>query len=160
MFLMPHPYVTSATIKDSKIAVSVLVDDFQDYEYIEISGHATQADGAFANIYEIAPIPATASADGHLYVEVTAVPLPPNRFRKNQDVEIVLRASKVWLTVLGRQEQQQSEEQQQQQQQSEEQQQQQQQQQPASTAYEGMIWDVVKKVSDISGDSGFRQGGN
>jgi len=133
-------------IKGGKIAVSVLVDDFKDYQFVEISGQATQTDGGFANFYEIAQIPAIASPDGSLYVEVTATPIPPNRFRRDQDISVVLRVATIWLTVVGRQAVQQQAEQQQQQGQ-----QQGQGPEPASMAYEGMIWDDVKKVSQLSG---------
>ena len=142
---MPESYVKSAMIKGGKIAVSVLVDDFKDYQFVEISGQATQTDGGFANFYEIAQIPAIASPDGSLYVEVTATPIPPNRFRRDQDISVVLRVATIWLTVVGRQAvQQQAEQQQQGQQQG-------QGPEPASMAYEGMIWDDVKKVSQLSG---------
>jgi len=143
---MPESYVKSAMIKGGKIAVSVLVDDFKDYQFVEISGQATQPDGGFANFYEIAQIPAIASPDGSLYVEVTATPIPPNRFRRDQDISVVLRVATIWLTVVGRQAVQQQAEQQQQQGQ-----QQGQGPEPASMAYEGMIWDDVKKVSQLSG---------
>ena len=143
---MPESYVKSAMIKGGKIAVSVLVDDFKDYQFVEISGQATQTDGGFANFYEIAQIPAIASPDGSLYVEVTAAPIPPNRFRRDQDISVVLRVATIWLTVVGRQAVQQQAEQQQQQGQ-----QQGQGPEPASMAYEGMIWDDVKKVSQLSG---------
>jgi len=143
---MPESYVKSAMIKGGKIAVSVLVDDFKDYQFVEISGQATQTDGGFANFYEIAQIPAIASPDGSLYVEVTATPIPPNRFRRDQDISVVLRVATIWLTVVGRQAVQQQAEQQQQQGQ-----QQGQGPEPASMAYEGMIWDDVKKVSQLSG---------
>jgi len=133
-------------IKGGKIAVSVLVDDFKDYQFVEISGQATQTDGGFANFYEIAQIPAIASPDGSLYVEVTATHIPPNRFRRDQDISVVLRVATIWLTVVGRQAVQQQAEQQQQQGQ-----QQGQGPEPASMAYEGMIWDDVKKVSQLSG---------
>jgi len=146
MSLMPESYVKSAMIKGGKIAVSVLVDDFKDYQFVEISGQATQPDGGFANFYEIAQIPAIASPDGSLYVEVTATPIPPNRFRRDQDISVVLRVATIWLTVVGRQAVQQQAEQQQQQGQ-----QQGQGPEPASMAYEGMIWDDVKKVSQLSG---------
>ena len=146
MSLMPESYVKSAMIKGGKIAVSVLVDDFKDYQFVEISGQATQTDGGFANFYEIAQIPAIANPDGSLYVEVTATPIPPNRFRRDQDISVVLRVATIWLTVVGRQAVQQQAEQQQQQGQ-----QQGQGPEPASMAYEGMIWDDVKKVSQLSG---------
>ena len=134
-------YVTNVTIKGGKIALSVLVDDFSPNDFIEISGYATQSGGAFANFYDIKPVPATPDSDGHMYVEVTAVPLPPNAFRKDQDVTVVLRAAKVWLTVLAEQQAQPYEPQ-------------------AQKADEGTTWNNVRKVSEVHGDPASTQGGS
>jgi hypothetical protein len=121
---MPHPYVTSAEIKGDYIEIGVETDDYAAGSYIEISGHATQTGGAFANFYAIAKVPGTPPSttttttattttitmtttnntdgekDSSVYVE--AHPLPPNQFKKDEDVTIVVRVGKVWLTVLGR----------------------------------------------------------
>jgi len=102
---MPHPYVTSAEIKGNFIEIGVEADDYQPGSYIEVSGHATQTGGAFANFYDIKEVPAPApSRDGkdHSDVYVQAHPLPPNQFRETEAVSIVIRVGKVWLTVLGR----------------------------------------------------------
>jgi hypothetical protein len=98
-------YVTSATIKDGQIELSVQVDDFPDNETVEISGVATQSGGAFANYYDIQKVPAAvAAADGtsHKTVTVATHPIPPNKFMQDQDVTVVLRVSRVWVTVLGK----------------------------------------------------------
>jgi hypothetical protein len=102
---MSHPYVTSAEIKGNYIEIGVEADDYEPGTWIEISGHATQSGGAFANFYDIQPVPEPApSRDGkdHRDVYVRAHPLPPNQFRETEDVSIVVRVGKVWLTVLGR----------------------------------------------------------
>jgi hypothetical protein len=111
---MPDSYVTSATITDGKIQLSVRVDDFKPDEdataYIEISGQATQTGGAFANFYDIQQVPAKPNVlatdpsvtDGkdHYYVYVTGAPIP-HPFWSREDVTVVMRVARVWLTVLG-----------------------------------------------------------
>jgi len=106
---MAHPYVTSATIKGNYIEIGVEADNYKVGDYIEISGQATQSGGAFANFYDIKEVEDTAATttigdDGqkHYNVYVKAHPLPPNQFKLSEDVTIVIRVGKVWLTVLGR----------------------------------------------------------
>ena len=104
---MPHPYVTSAEIKDGMIWIGVEADEYPAGSWIEISGHATQTGGAFANFYDIQPVPDPTTEDSrdgkpHSDVYVKAHPLPPSKFKLTEDVTIVVRVGKVWLTVLGR----------------------------------------------------------
>ena|SRR5215471_18919241 len=114
---MPNSYVTSAKITGGKIQLTVRVDDFKPEdntaEYVEISGQATQTAGAFANFYDIQQVPpkpnAPADADDppgtvgavHYEIDVTGAPIP-HRFTVDEDVTIVMRVAKVWLTVLGK----------------------------------------------------------
>lgn len=137
---MPRPYVTSATIKNDMIEISVEVDPSDPGTYVEVSGSATQTGGAFANFYDIQPVP-TAPNDPDdpnstdRYVFVSAHPIPPNKFREDQDVTVVIRVGKVWLTVLGKG--------------------------PTvaetsdsfQKAGEGTMWNTVRKVSEITGDA-------
>jgi hypothetical protein len=65
---------------------------------------------------------------------VSGHPLPPNKFREDQDVTTVIRVGKVWLTVLGKG--------------------------PAiepstsvPNAGEGTVWNTVREVSEITGDA-------
>lgn len=105
---MPEPYVTSATITDGKIVLSVRLDKFTPNEYVEISGQATQINGAFANFYDIQQVPAEPNVPAdpsipgdteHYDVDVTGAP-SPHQFKGNQDVSVVARVATVWLTVL------------------------------------------------------------
>jgi hypothetical protein len=112
MSTMPPPpsnsWVTSATFttdnaEQLQISLTVQVDDFLSGQTVEISGHATQENGAFANYYDIQKVPdPVTGADGksHKNVTVTTHPLPPNNFMQGQPITIVLRVSKVWVTVL------------------------------------------------------------
>ena len=97
---MPHAYVISVTYTDDQLTFRVNVEDFKDTAgSVEISGQAVQAGGAFVNIYAIAPVPTTPGDNDESYVDVP-VAVPPNEFKKDQDITIFMRVSKVWVTVL------------------------------------------------------------
>jgi hypothetical protein len=99
---MSHGFVTGASAKNGQITFSVEVDDFDANEYIEISGNATQAGGAFADIHAIAQIPATAGgASGKPSVDVTVEPLSEQKFNDNEDITVFIQVAYVWVTVLG-----------------------------------------------------------
>ena len=127
-------------------------DGFEANEYVEISGHATQSGGAFANIYEIAQVPTANGPESDPSIDVTVEPRSTNQFRKDQDITVVVRVAKVWVTVLGKPAQ-----------------------QPGAgsaagvgseataggqSAEEGTMWDHVRVVSPLNGESWSPQGGN
>jgi len=136
-----RPYVIRAEITDThKITFRVDVGNFvqTDPQYqgggIEISGQATQDGGAFANIYAIKQVPTEPNgAADEYYVDVTVDTLPPNEFRKDQDVNIFVRVSKAWVTVLGEHDATPAAE------------------SPGQTADVGTTWDQVKEVSQLDG---------
>lgn len=135
---MPYPYVDSALISGDKIQLAVGVDNFEAGTYIEISGSATQTGGAFANFYDIQPVPNAPNdpddpTSQHRYVFVSAHPLPPNKFREDEDITTVIRVGKAWLTVLGKAGQPEL---------------------PGGIqpSVDGTKWDVVRRVSEITGD--------
>src|SRR5216683_515744 len=95
MPLMPFPYVDSATIKNDSIELAVEVDPNDSGTYVEVSGSATQTGGAFANFYDIRPVPAAPNdpddpTSTKRYVFVSAHAIPPNKFREDQDVTVVI----------------------------------------------------------------------
>jgi hypothetical protein len=92
-----HGFVTKATLQDGKITFSVGVYGFEANEPVEISGYATQTGGAFANIYQIEQVPAMTDPS----VDVTVEPRSSKQFSKDEEVTVVIRAAKVWVTVLG-----------------------------------------------------------
>jgi hypothetical protein len=105
MSLMSDSFVTSAELTTdatgTQIALTVQVDNFESGKTVEISGHATQGDGAFANYYVLKQVPdADPNNGGHKIVTVTTRPIPPSQFGQNQEVTVVLRVSMVWATVL------------------------------------------------------------
>jgi hypothetical protein len=137
MFIMPYPYVGSAVITGNQITFRVVVTDFKTTEGgIEISGQATQVGGALAEISAIAQVPAAPNGDnGEYFVEVTADTIPPKRFRKDQDVTVFVRVSKVWVTVLGEHSTG---------------------PQPETTVQEandGTTWDIPREVIPVNGDA-------
>jgi hypothetical protein len=141
---MPDSYVTSARITGNQLTFRVQVDDFQPSQVIEISGQATQIGGAFAPISAVRTVPAQPNADkgdeGKYYVDVTASKMGEYPFRRNQEVTVFVRVSRVWVTVLGPQDQ-------------------------TTTGVagnevgDGMKWDQIRKVSQIDDGSSSAQGG-
>jgi hypothetical protein len=95
---MSPPYVTGVTFKNSQIVLTVRVDNFQPGESLEISGQATQNGGAYAAFYDTQSVPER-NPDGTAYIYVTAT--PSQAFEEGRKVTVVLRAAKVWVTVLG-----------------------------------------------------------
>jgi hypothetical protein len=93
---MAHPYVTKVTLKDGQIVLTVEFDEFMAGQSFEISGHATQNGGAFANFYDV-QIPEE-TPDGTVVAYVKAAPL--QEFKNDENVTVVLRAARVWVTVL------------------------------------------------------------
>jgi hypothetical protein len=155
MSLMSDPYVTSAKITDGKIVLTVLVNDFAEPGvFLEISGQAIQTGGAFANFYDMQPVPPAngnpndpKDKDNH-YVYVTGAP-SPHQFRKGEDVSVVTRVARIWLSVLGEQSQPQPSDPSQS---SESSQSSQSSPDPTQPAGEGMTWNV-KRFSQVNGSS-------
>jgi hypothetical protein len=104
-----HPWVYSATITNGTISFRVEVSDLKTtVGAIEISGIATQVNGAFAPIYRIINIPDGPNGDkddpqevGRYFLDVEATPTADHPFRPDEDVTVFVRVSKVWVTVLG-----------------------------------------------------------
>ena len=94
---MSHGFVTSATLQNGKITFSVGVYEFKAGEPVEISGYATQTGGAFVNIYQIVQVPVMADPA----VDVTVDPQSGQQFSQDDEITVVIRAAKVWVTVLG-----------------------------------------------------------
>ena len=97
-----HSLVTGAKIDGKNIVLTVNVDSFAPGEYVEISGCATQAyetqgEGGFATFSEIQEIKNTKS-DKPAELKVKAK--LTKDFQQDQDVTVVVRVAKVWITVL------------------------------------------------------------
>jgi hypothetical protein len=101
MPLMPdssNSYVTRADFQNEVMVFSVQLEGFNVGEAVELSGSATQNNGALASFYGIQTVPAL-NPQGLAELTLSAAPSAP--FREGEDVTVVLRAAKVWVTVLG-----------------------------------------------------------
>lgn len=94
---MPNPYVTNVTLRNNLVVLTVEATEFTPGESLEISGHATQTGGAFAVFNDIQLVPEP-NPDGRAYMWVTA--RPSAAFKKGHAVTVVLRAARVWTTVV------------------------------------------------------------
>jgi hypothetical protein len=117
------------------IEITVELDYPDSGSYAEVSGSATQTSGAYANFYDIKEATPGLTGPTGPYPTVTASahPLPPNKFKNNEDVTFVIRVSKVWLTVLGPNQGSYTAS-------------------AGSVAEEGTTWNQLKKVSHITDD--------
>jgi hypothetical protein len=107
-----HPWVYSVTKTDGKITFQVEVTDFKPTAKdigisgdIEISGQATQVNGAFARISCITNMTDSFKGTGddkdRDFVNVEATPIGEQSFTEDEDVTVFVQVSKVWVTVLG-----------------------------------------------------------
>jgi len=95
---MPHTAVTEIELRDDdSIALTIEVFGFEAGIPVEISGSATQTNGAIATFYDIQSLP-DAEPDGGSFVTVTAIPSP--KFVTGEMITVVGRAAKIWATVL------------------------------------------------------------
>jgi hypothetical protein len=93
---MSHPYVTKVTLLDGQIMLTLVFDKSMAGLSFELSGYATQNGGAFANFYDVKT--PTAAPDKTVVAYIETAPLRP--FKNGEDVTVVLRAARVWATVL------------------------------------------------------------
>ncbi|MGZ5943671.1 MAG: peroxidase family protein, partial [Isosphaeraceae bacterium] len=85
--------------KDHSITLYVRIFDFDEGTPVEISGQATQANGAVATFYRVLQMPASDATGATLVVpSVTAV--PPNNFAAGFPITVVARATAAWITTL------------------------------------------------------------
>lgn len=94
---MPNPYVTNVTFRNNLVVLTVEATEWTPGESLEISGQATQTGGAFAVFNDIQLVPEP-NPDGKAYMWVTA--RPSVAFKKGHAVTVVLRAARVWTTVV------------------------------------------------------------
>jgi len=82
---------------DGTFAFTVEIFGFVPGMNVEISGSATQANGAIATFYDIQSLP-DAEPDGGSFVTVTAS--PSTDFVPGEVITVVVRAAKIWHTEL------------------------------------------------------------
>ena len=95
---MPHTEVPEIELRDDdSISLTVQVFGFEAGMPVEISGHATQANGAIATFYNIQSLP-PAEPSGGSFVTLTAS--PSTDFVPGEVITVVGRATMIWGTVL------------------------------------------------------------
>jgi hypothetical protein len=95
---MPHTQVNEIELKDDgSLVLTIEVFGFEPGTKVEISGSATQDNGAIATFYDIGDLP-PAKPDGGSVLTVTAA--PTSGFGADQVITVAGRATKIWGTVL------------------------------------------------------------
>ena len=125
----PFPWIANVRFTNNQIVLTVKIEGFTTGESVELSGYATQDGGAFAVFNDLQVVPAP-NPDNTIIIYVTA--LSSQNFKKGHDVTVVLRAARVWATVLGEPEPEQRPSQEQ-----------------AELAEEGTAWTVIKAVTTV-----------
>ena len=80
-----------------KLALSVLLTGFEKDESVTITGYATQNSGAMVNIFDTQTVD---SVNDDNVANVTVYVTPPQEFKPEEEITIVISAAKVWMTVL------------------------------------------------------------
>src|SRR5450755_3251072 len=97
---MPHSEVPGIELnQDDTINLYVNVDGFDVGTPIEISGQATQANGAVASFYDVQEMPPN-SGQGAVLTVKSVPAVPPNKFVEGFPITVVARAAEVWITTL------------------------------------------------------------
>jgi hypothetical protein len=85
--------------KDHSITLYVTIFDFEEGTPVEISGQATQANGAVATFYRVLEMP-DSDADGATLEVPSVAAVPPNNFAAGFPITVVARATAAWITTL------------------------------------------------------------
>ena len=93
-------WVTAIELEnDGTLTLHVKVEGFEPTIPVEISGYATQANGAVASFYDIQKMPANGNQGAEM--EVTGVRAAAGvAFDQEQPFTVVARAADVWITTL------------------------------------------------------------
>jgi tetratricopeptide (TPR) repeat protein len=82
------------------VTVSVRVTGFEAGAAIEISGYATQTNGAIATFYGVKKVPGNSPEEGTVFdIEPVRV-VPPKGFVREEPIMVVARAAYVWIAKL------------------------------------------------------------
>jgi Animal haem peroxidase len=85
--------------EDNTISIEVNVSGFNSGDPVELSGQATQANGAIATFYSVQPMPVPNGSSAPIWVKSIPV-VGENGFDKGFPVTVVVRATEAWFTVL------------------------------------------------------------
>jgi hypothetical protein len=97
---MPHSEVTKIELRDNKITLTIKVLGLEEGTIVEISGQATQANGAIATFHDVQKLLRPKSPGTGFLVKVTAD--SSAKFGKGEVITVAgrTRAAKIWGTVL------------------------------------------------------------
>ncbi len=99
---MPDSQVPRVELNpDGSINIKVTVYGFDGGTPVELSGQATQTNGAVATFYQVQATPPHSGETVDLWVSSIA-PVPPNKFDVGFPITVVLRATEAWITSLDR----------------------------------------------------------
>jgi hypothetical protein len=85
--------------KDGSINIKVNVYGFDAGTPVELTGQATQANGAVATFYQVQATPAHTGENVAIWVN--SIPaVPPNKFDAGFPITVVVRATEAWVTTL------------------------------------------------------------
>ena len=94
---MGYGRVSKVQITNATITLDVELEGFDVGMLVEISGTATQDNGAVATFYEVKEMPATSGGVATVPVESA---VEPNAFDADSPVTAVARAAAVWINTL------------------------------------------------------------
>jgi len=94
---MGYGKVSKVQITDNTITLSVELEDFDVDALVEISGTATQDNGAVATFYAVKKMPAPIAGVAIVTVESA---VEPGIFDPDCTVTVVARAAAVWINTL------------------------------------------------------------
>jgi hypothetical protein len=94
---MGYGRVSKVQITDNTITLSVDLEDFDVGALVEISGTATQNNGAVATFYGVKAMPASSGGVATVPVESA---VKPDTFDAEATVTVVARAAAVWINTL------------------------------------------------------------
>jgi DNA-binding SARP family transcriptional activator len=96
---MSHSWVPSVELnQDGTISLYLTVEGFDQGTPIEISGTATQTNGAVASFYSVQAVPAASSGQG-APMAVKSIPTV-SKFVDSDPITVIARAAEVWITTL------------------------------------------------------------
>jgi tetratricopeptide (TPR) repeat protein len=97
---MSHSWVPTVELnKNGTINLYLTVEGFDQGTAIELSGQATQTNGAVASFYSIQTVPASSGPGAGAAMEVQSVPMV-GEFSNSDPITVVARAAEVWITTL------------------------------------------------------------
>jgi hypothetical protein len=97
---MSHSWVPTVELnKDGTISLNVTVEGFGQGTLIELSGQATQANGAVASFYSVQTVPAPSQQGKGSPMDVKSV-RTVKPFVEAEPITVVARAAEVWITTL------------------------------------------------------------